>query len=275
LFIFYYEEGQMSKTAKMAVQLLAGASLLGVPVAFMASPASATNWWGGYHWARTANPFAIVLGKNVSQAWVTSVQQASSDWSVSTVLDTSVGTGGVNSRTCKPTSGKVQVCSAKYGNNGWLGLAQIWLNGSHITQGINKLNDSYFSLSTYNKPEWRALVACQEIGHTFGLDHQDENQTNTNLGTCMDYTKNPLGAGAGTATDNTHPNGHDRDELDKYIYSHTDSTSTVAIAAVASAAPADDWGKAVRFTKSGKGRVFVKDLGPNRQVVTFVTWASE
>ncbi len=35
---------------------------------------------------------------------------------------------------------------------------------------------------------------CQEIGHDFGLDHQDENFNNPNLGTCMDYTNDPLGA---------------------------------------------------------------------------------
>jgi hypothetical protein len=39
---------------------------------------------------------------------------------------------------------------------------------------------------------------CQEVGHTFGLDHQDENFNNTNLGTCMDYTNDP--------STNQHPN---------------------------------------------------------------------
>ena len=36
----------MSKSAKKAVQLLMGASLLGLSVAFMASPASALHSWG-------------------------------------------------------------------------------------------------------------------------------------------------------------------------------------------------------------------------------------
>ena len=173
-------------------------------------------------------------------------------------------------RKCNPTSGRVEVCSYKYGYRGWLGLAQIWLTGSHITQGIVELNDSYYSLSTYNKPEWRRMVMCQEIGHTFGLDHQDENQTNPNLGTCMDYTNNPLGPPS-----NEHPNAHDYDWLADPIYKHTDTFTTVGTVAVASAARADDWGRAVRFTKNGKGRIFVKDIGPNKQVVTFVTWVSE
>lgn len=37
----------------------------------------------------------------------------------------------------------------------------------------------------------RCLVTCQEVGHTFGLDHRDENFDNGNLGTCMDYTNDP------------------------------------------------------------------------------------
>jgi len=163
----------------------------------------------------------------------------------------------------------VQVCNSAYGRNGWLGIAQIWISGSHITQGIVKLNDTYFSMATYNKPEWRALVMCQEIGHTFGLDHQDENFSNANLGTCMDYSNKPLGP-----PNNEHPNEHDDDEL-ALIYQHLDGHSTVAPSLVASAAPADDWGRAIRFTRDGKGRGFVKDLGPSRQVVTFVTWAPE
>jgi hypothetical protein len=31
--------------------------------------ASASHSWGGYHWARTANPFTIKLGDNVSGPW--------------------------------------------------------------------------------------------------------------------------------------------------------------------------------------------------------------
>ena len=52
-----------------------------------------------------------------------------------------------------------------------------------------------------------------EVGHAFGLDHQDENQTNANLGSCMDYTNSP-----GT---NQHPNAHDYEQLE-LIYAHAD-----------------------------------------------------
>jgi hypothetical protein len=59
-----------------------------------------------------------------------------------------------------------------------------------------------------------------EIGHTFGLDHQDENFSNPNLGTCMDYTSDPDGPS------NEHPNAHDDQQLET-IYAHLDASTTV------------------------------------------------
>ena len=32
-------------------------------------PASANHSWGGYHWARTANPVTVQLGDNVDGIW--------------------------------------------------------------------------------------------------------------------------------------------------------------------------------------------------------------
>src|SRR5262249_19645423 len=138
--------------------------------------ASAFQWviianhsWGGYHWARTSNPFTVKLGDNVSSAWDSYLTVASGDWSQSDVLDTTIVPGQVsNPRNCRPTSGRVEVCNAAYGNTGWLGVAQIWVSGLHITQGSVKLNDTYFYTATYNTPGWRQMVTCQEIGHTFG-----------------------------------------------------------------------------------------------------------
>jgi hypothetical protein len=265
----------MSRAAKMALKLLAGASLLGLPAVLMAVPASAIHSWGGYHWARDHNPFPLIFGKNMSLAWDVYVNAAAEDWSTSEVLNATVTvpTVAFNDRKCSPITGKVQVCNYKYGYRGWLGVAQIWLSGKHITQGTVKLNDSYFTLSTYNTPSWRAYVACQEIGHTFGLDHQDEVQTNPNLGTCMDYTNNPNPVPP--LLNNEKPNAHDYDQLVTIYSPHLDTYNSASTTVMAVGQPADDWGKAVRFTKSGKGRVFVKNLGANQQVVTFVIWATE
>ena len=180
-------------------------------------------------------------------------------------------TGGANPKNCRPTTGRIEVCNAKYGNNGWLGIAQIWASGSHITQAVAKMNDTYYSSPTYNTPAWRRLVMCQEIAHDFGLDHQDENFSNPNLGTCMDYTNDPDGPPS-----NEHPNSHDYDQL-VTIYSHMDSTSTISAMppgfANADMHVVENWGQKV--SDNGKAAVFVRDFGDGYKVITHVFWATE
>ena len=244
-------------------------------VAFAAVPSQtiADHSWGSYHWARTSNPFTLSLGNNLTTAaWRTALTDASNDWSNSSVLDTKVVAGSAPTKQCKPTTGTVQVCNSTYGRNGWLGIAQIWASGMHITQGTTRLNDTYFNTSTYNKSAWRALVMCQEVGHTFGLDHQDENFSNGNLGTCMDYTNDP--------STNQHPNAHDYEELE-IIYGHTDDSTTVKetqasnlpqeMVDVDYAAP-HQWGKLIRSSKNGLKEVYMLDFGRGHKIFTFVTW---
>ena len=227
--------------------------------------------WRRYHWARQSNPFTVKLGKNLSSAWSTYLTSASADWSNSDVLNTTVVNGSTNGATCAPSSGRVEVCNAAYGSTGWLGVAQIWITGgSHITQGTVKVNDTYFNQAQYNTPSWRQLVICQEVGHTFGLDHQDENFNNANLGTCMDYTSNPDGPPS-----NTSPNAHDYEELD-IIYSHFDSFTSVG-ASTRQTNPAlnnpSEWGQLVKVAHGGKTQIFERDLPNGQRVVTFVIWA--
>src|SRR5262249_42978902 len=186
------------------------AALLALLAAMMTASASATHSWGGYHWARSSNPFALQLGDNVSGAWENMLRTAASQWSQSTVMDTTVVAGRTRARNCRPTSGRVEVCSSNYGNTGWLGVAQIWITGgTHITQGTVKNNDYYFGSSTYqyNNTAEMQHVICQEIGHTFGLDHQSE--TGASLNTCMDYYHNT----SASDTKSTTPNAGDYDEL--------------------------------------------------------------
>ena len=241
-----------------------------VALAFAALPLAllANHSWGGYHWARQSNPFTLKVGDNVSSTWDPILNTTVSDWSQSTVLDLSKVAGSANPRNCRPTTGRVEVCNSTYGNTGWLGVAQIWITGgTHITQGTVKLNDTYFNTPTYNTTAWRNLVSCQEIGHTFGLDHQDENFNNPNLNTCMDYTNNP-------AT-NQHPNQHDYNQLES-IYSHLDSTTTVGAAAPTGAGAGSwhsDFGLRVASSANGQTSTFVRDLGNGMRLITHVIWA--
>jgi hypothetical protein len=254
--------GNLVKT--FARSLIAAALLL----VLVPNPAGANHAWANYHWARQSNPFTVVLLDGVSSSWDKALADASTDWSKSTVLDTAVVASATNPKSCRATTGKVQVCSAAYGYRGWLGLAQISVTGDHITHAIVKLNDSYFAPgSSYDTPAWRALVMCQEVGHTFGLDHQDEIFDNPNLGTCMDYTNDP--------STNQHPNKHDYDEL-VTIYRHLDSTTTVATATSVGGPGSHGnrgWGQAVRTSGHGRPSTFVREFSGGRRVFTFVIWA--
>jgi len=247
----------------------------------------ASHAWGNYHWERSNNPFNVDLGDNIDSTWRNHLYLASGDWNVSDVLGTTVIPGSTSPRRCKAELGNVQVCNETYGFNGWLGLASISVSGDHITAGYVKLNDSYFNSSTYGTSAWRQMVVCQEIGHTFGLDHQDEDFNNPNLGTCMDYTNDP--------STNQQPNQHDYDELDS-IYSHLDSSSVGGgggnggsgcnpkspkcngasaadlLASIEMNGPAQ-WGRLV--SQHGPQEVYELDFGGGRKVITFVTWTLE
>lgn len=247
--------------SKLAL-LLAGGLLL-------APLAHASHAWGGYHWARGANPVAVTLGSNLSDAWKPYLANTSSDWNLSSVVLNKIDTGRTSPKTCRPTAGRVEVCNARYGNNGWLGIAQIWASGSHISQGAVKLNDSYFNTAKYNTPAWRNLVSCQEVGHTFGLGHQDENFSNVPLETCMDYSRDP--------TPNQHPDAHDYEELG-LIYEHVDGTAAAPAIMPPAMGNIDlttprQWGRLVRSSRNGMLETYEQDFGHGFRVITHVIWA--
>lgn len=236
------------------------ATLLTAPL-----PVYANHSLQGFHWARSANPFTLKLADNVSPKWDNHLLNTSNDWSQSAVLDTQIVNGRTKPSACKPTNGQVEVCAAKYGFNGWLGVAELWIYGDHIYQGRVRMNDSYFNTATYNTPAWRNLVMCQEVGHTLGLDHQDEDFYNTPLGTCMDYSADP--------TLNQRPNQHDYDMLAE-IYTHLDSTTTVSqvqqqAASRANSPEPKSFGKLVE--KKGKQALYVQELGNGHKLYSFVT----
>jgi hypothetical protein len=256
----------MGRRSHIAVAVLAIAGLFA-----FASSAAATPWinqstGNPYHWARTSNPFTVKLGSDVTAAWSAYLGGASADWSRSGAqtdyfgsfttanpLRTSVVAGLTTGRKCKPTNGRVEVCNAGYGRNGWLGLATIWASGDHITQGTVKLNDTYFGSGFYNTPIWRAGVTCQEVGHTFGLDHQDE--SGANLHTCMDYANAP-------DSWNTHPNRYDYSTL-VADYAHLDSTNSISSSASSSG----------HGLKRVRDDLYVEKLGDGNRRFVWVFWA--
>ncbi len=252
----------------------------------LTNAANADHKWGNYHWERASNPVNVPLGDNMSSVWDPHLDDAAKDWSASDVLDTPVDAGGTNPKRCRPTHGRVEVCNWRYGNNGWLGLAQIWISGDHITQAVSKNNDYYFDMPFYNTDPWRQFVTCQEIGHTFGLDHQDEIFNNGNLGSCMDYTNDP--------GSNQHPNQHDYDQLEG-IYAHLDADGgndgggncnprSPKCQAGFDGPPAFDdldldgpgqWGRLIGASASGRTSTYELDFGNGNKIITHVIWAVE
>lgn len=266
----------------MRLRLLATVTAVTVAVLAIPSPAQASHAWGNYHWARTSNPFTLRLDNNVTSAWTSYLNTASSDWTASSVLNTTVVSGSFGSKTsCTPITGHVEVCNAAYGSTGWLGIASISITtGNHISRAFVKVNDTYFNQATYNTPAYRRLVMCQEVGHTFGLGHQDENQTNPNLGTCMDYSRDPDGPPS-----NEHPNSHDFSQLVS-IYSHTDSFNTPTSVAAGELAGSEanvaiplvgnspaSWGALVHGSPTSGVATYVREHGNGTYTVTHVFWA--
>jgi hypothetical protein len=241
---------------------------IGVVLAGMTAPVLASHSWGNYHWKRTTAELAVPVGDNVSGVWDAHLDQAISDWNRSTVINSPEVAGSTNPKNCRPVAGTIQVCNSKYGYNGWLGLASIWLSGGHISQGTTKVNDTYFASPTYNTPSWRQAVMCQEIGHDYGLAHQDEDFNTDDTRSCMDYTSNPQG--------NESPDAHDYEQL-LAIYDHLESGMSInSSASSATSEPGDtpsDWGRAVHFDRLGRPDYFVQDLGGGNRKVTHVLWA--
>lgn len=254
-------------------RILAVLTLVMTTCGVAATAASASHSWNGYHWARTANPFTLQVGNNVSSAWSSQFNTAMSDWSASSVMDLSIVPGTAGKR-CKAVAGTVQVCNGTYGNNGWLGLASISISGgTHITSGTAKMNDTYFNSSTYNNPNERLHVMCQEVGHDFGLGHTSEDGSSQN--TCMDYFSN-TGANA-TSTVSTHPNQHDYDMLAS-IYAHLDSSTTIGGTAAATGPTLAERPGAVPYQSerrdSKRFSVLTERFSDGSMRVTHYTWAA-
>jgi predicted Zn-dependent protease len=246
----------------------------------LALPVQADHWWGGgFHWPRLAT-FDLALGDNVSAAWNGHVDAAAADWndvvgSYDQMINVVVGAGTTNAKQCRASSGRVEVCNGAYGFNGWIGIAQAWLANDfdhiHITQATVKFNDSYFTLPEYNSLEYRQMVACHEIGHTLGLGHRDEDFENAPIGSCLDYSADPL--------PNQGPDDHDFQQLDDIYTMFTEhllaptgpgggkGRGKVQVDPGDAAA----WGHLM--ADNGREALFEAELGQGRRLVTFVLWA--
>ena len=97
---------------------------------------SAKHAWSKYHWERSSNPVVLTLGRNFSDpVWTSHFNVAVDDWNESSVLALTGVEGTTSPGECAADTGTIEVCSDDYGDNGWLGIAQIWIHKTHILQG--------------------------------------------------------------------------------------------------------------------------------------------
>ncbi len=291
---------------KLVLSALVSAALS----AAAAGPASAAHSWGSYHWAegnKSSPAVSVDLGDNLTNSrstdWLAIFKGDSPtganvvyNWSrldlfplgtgnvFADILETPAVTGAnlTSQKRCTPKSGRVEVCNARYGYNRWLGLAQIWTSGGHIGQGTAKVNDTYLdgpAYSTVNKQQ----VLCQEVGHTFGLGHQDTSRNST-FNSCMTYD-NP------NADNDQWPNSHDYKQLES-IYNadaatggHVDSSNTFSNTSAASKLPAaaravdpadpSQRGRLIDRSSNGRVEIYERDFGKGNKVITRVIRVDE
>jgi hypothetical protein len=70
---------------------------------------------------------------------------------------------------CQPEPGKIKVCSAYYGNNGWRGQGHVYLRGRFINAATIQLND----YKVFD-PDPIQYELCHLLGHSLGVYHADE-----------------------------------------------------------------------------------------------------
>lgn len=289
---------------KNAIRVGAAAILLGVTGA---SVAGTGHQWGDYHWeyaGQSSGDLQLrVSYKFADPIWNQYHQYSLDLWENNNQSMLDLIDRGENSRAktrrCPAISGEIMVCSDRYGNVGWVGIAEIQVSGTHITQAVVKYNDTYYADPFYDNDEQRKFVTCHEIGHTFGLGHLDVTFDNPNLDSCMDYTSDPAGdSGLGPA-DNRDPGQVDWDVLNSstaYGHGHEGGgggggedpdprpcrggpkkCGNGAFAFREVGAPSADWegpyGRAIGYDGKGRPNEFVQELGGGKRKFTFITWA--
>ena len=183
------------------------------------------------------------------------------DWRRSRVVRPKVVGGNTNPRTCRPDRGRVEVCNARYGQTGWLGIAAVWVKGKHITRAAVLMNDTYFDQRAYDSDIARRHVLCQEIGHTLGLDHYRGRS-------CMDDRRGLFDRGF------MRPSGHDYRQL-RRVYQHTDNRTSVSSLGSIDDGSNEADAPLATIAGSGGADIIVESFGGDSARITFVTWVDD
>lgn len=120
---------------------------------------SATQW-AGYEW-RGRPPIVVNLTANVSDdGYRTAIAHAAAAWSISDVVDLSVGSSGKR---------KIVLYEGDYGMDKPAAWTQVSKRNGFVSSATIYLNDTKLAGAT----SWMLdFAVCHEVGHSLGLDHQ-------------------------------------------------------------------------------------------------------
>ncbi len=252
-----------------------------VSVTAWAAPVLASHSWSNYHWERTVNEISPTVVDFTTGEWERSnrVELAVNDWNRSQYINSKYERGQGTNTSCPIPAGEIHVCNDDYGNTGWVGIASISATRgrtTHIIGGVSKMNDYYYAMPFYDNPLWRQLVMCQEIGHDYGLGHQNENFKSHETDSCMECTDTP------DDFDMT-LNQHDLDQL-ATIYAHSHGSDDGGGGGPGGGkgggkpknfdvgnTPAD-WGTPIGRDAQGRPNLYKRSMA-SFDVITHVTWA--
>ena len=142
-------------------------------VVFAATTVVASNRWGCWKYANYAINW---YNGGSGDYWYIYNEEARSDsnsWHNYTDISlTAVSSAG--------STDHINAYNGYYGSTGWLGIAEIQrYSGCTVYQGRSRLNQTYLDNGSYSRTN-KKHVACQEVGHLFGLHHNTSSNT-----TCM------------------------------------------------------------------------------------------
>jgi hypothetical protein len=145
-----------------------------VAVFTMGRSAHAEPWYD-YHWKATGTPTSLTVVSSASKTWSPYVAAAAAAWEKSGSVDLAIVAGPADPESrlaCDLIPGTIHVCSARYGNNGWLGWTNVTVApDGEITAARVRINQSYFDKGQFDNRASRRHTACHELGHSIGLAH--------------------------------------------------------------------------------------------------------
>lgn len=165
------------------------------------------------HWPGSTKPREISYINNLSPMYSKWLPKAIASWNLA-------GEGAIHLQEGGNAPIQITVTSGNFGATGWVGVVTT-TNSEIMTFAPMKVNDYYLRCMSYlNTDSQRLFVVIHELGHTFGMEHNNENFSDANKCDPMDYTGDTDGSISGQCS-NLYPN-KDSSEKIKAKYANTD-----------------------------------------------------